>query len=138
MIIRKTVVTYYIQFILLYVCLLACSIAIVGRGGNQELLYGQADSVRELSIFEIIIFIFYQYILNFPLGIFNWFSDRYLYTTYYFIIPNALTIAWALSTFLPYKKKTINKIMLYVIIPFGILTFTLVSYIFVKSMLGGE
>jgi hypothetical protein len=108
---------------------------IVASGDNFEFVKGSSEfSNRQLNLFEIVVYVFYQYVLNFPLSIFNWFTEKYLYTTYYFILPNSLAFAWLVSVLLPYKKKEINKVLLWVLIPSALLAFVAVGYSFIQAV----
>jgi hypothetical protein len=55
----------------------------------------------------------YRYVLNFPLSIFNWFTDSMLGLTIFFLIPNAFITRWLLGKILgaasrtPVPKKTL-------------------------------
>ena len=135
MLVRKTVITYYARFFLLWVCLLIVSTFIVASGDNFDFVKGTTEfSNRQLNLFEIVVYVFYQYVLNFPLSIFNWFTEKYLYTTYYFILPNSLVVAWLVSILLPYRKKEMNKILFWVLIPFGLLAFVAIGYSFIQAV----
>ncbi len=120
---------------LLYIFLLIVTVLIVAGTDNFGLLSGQAESTRNLSAFEILTYIFYQYVLNFPLSFFNWFSDKFLWSTYYFIVPNSLVVAWLVAKVLPYNRKEISRAMYYILIGIGMLVFTSVGYTFIKTLL---
>ena len=107
----------------------------MASGDNFDFVKGTTEfSNRQLNLFEIVVYVFYQYVLNFPLSIFNWFTEKYLYTTYYFILPNSLVVAWLVSILLPYRKKEMNKILFWVLIPFGLLAFVAIGYSFIQAV----
>ncbi len=53
------------------------------HGGNP------VGSFRTMDGFQIAASIIYRYVLNFPLSIFNWFTESFLWLTIFFVIPNA-------------------------------------------------
>ena len=113
------------------------SIAVIGFE-NFSLLSGEGYAQNDFGPFKILTVLFYQYVLNFPLSFFNWFTDKYLYTTYYFIFPNSLAMAYIVSRLIPVKKKEANKYMTWILIPFGILVFTILGYSFLMDILSNN
>lgn len=68
-------------------------------------LIGYEDNLgsREAKLEERISIYIYKYILNFPLGFLNWFTDKYLWTTIIFILPNSLIVSFIINKVL-FKK----------------------------------
>lgn len=52
---------------------------------NGESVY----SFSSMKIYEIIAFLIYKYLLNFPFGVFNYFVEGYMYLTSFIMILNA-------------------------------------------------
>lgn len=65
---------------------------------NYEAFYepskGEFYSMESFKQEEAIAFLLYKFILNFPLSIFNWFSNELLDLTVFFFIPNAIVMAY--------------------------------------------
>ena len=133
---RKLTFKYYIRFSLLYLLILASIFLVVGRQDNAAILTGDFNSTRTLDLYEILSYFIYQYVLNFPLSIFNWFTERYLYTTFFFALPNSLIMAWIIGKLLPGQRKEISKMIYYGLITCGIFLFTAISYLFITNIFG--
>jgi len=75
---------------------------------NYEAFYSPDDgdfySFKSFKNQEAIPFFLYKFVLNFPISIFNWFTNKFLFTTTYFFIPNSIVI-----TFLLMKRKSITS-----------------------------
>jgi len=83
---------------------------------NYESFYSPSDgefySFESFKNQEAIPFILYKFVLNFPLSVFNWFTNKYLFTTTYFFIPNSIVLTLLVmkrKTILSYLKTRINK-----------------------------
>jgi hypothetical protein len=79
--------------------------------GNHSIILGDGLPANSLDLFDIFIYHLYKYVLNFPLGIFNWFTDSLIYTTPVIAFVNGLLLTLVIIRFFPEKRSSISTIL---------------------------
>ena len=109
---------------MLYGSVLATILVLLFMHGNFDLaLKESALGGENSSIIQIIYFYTYKIALNLPFGFINWFSEKYLWSTILFVIPDSLFMAWLIAKIYPSEKKNISKAIYYVLIGLALLNF---------------
>lgn len=89
---------FFIPIFILYLIIFIFSIL---KLINYESFYvpedGEFYSYESFKNGELIYFLLYKFVLNFPISIFNWFSNDFLYLTVFFIIPNTVVISYLIT-----------------------------------------
>ena len=70
--------------------------------------YGTWYSFESFTMVQVVSFLLYKYLLNFPLSFFVWFNNDLLYLSPYFFLPNAITVGLILKKVI--KEKGVKKI----------------------------
>jgi hypothetical protein len=131
--VRKSTVKYYTRFLAIYVCACVTILILFFIKGNLDVLLKDADAMGSMTMVQIVYFYLYKYFLNFPFGALNWFSDKRLYSTLFFLIPNSIFIGWLIAKFFPSDKKDIAKYMYYACLGFIVLNFFVLIFGFING-----
>ena len=108
---------------LLYGSVLATILVLLFMHGDFSLLINESATANAPSIIQTIYFYTYKIALNLPFGFINWFSEKYLWSTILFVIPDSLFMAWLLAKIYPSEKKNISKVIYYALIGLALLNF---------------
>ena len=87
------------------------------------MLFQEGALGENMSIIQVIYFYTYKFVLNIPFGFINFLSDKYIWTTSIFVLPDSIFMAWLFAKIYPSDKKNISKFIYYVLIGFGIINF---------------
>lgn len=66
-------------------------------------------SFESFELYELFAYLYSRYVLSFPLVVINYFTDKYLWITMLFIIPNTLVVAKLIA--IARGKREKNKIL---------------------------
>lgn len=82
----------YFLFVLIYLLVwIFCSIILINY---EEHFAGNCFyCLKSMDISEKIAFILVKYFLNFPFGIFNYFTNDYMLTTFFFVFINPIILS---------------------------------------------
>ncbi len=118
---------------MLYGSILLTIIIFLFSRGNIGVLLDDSANGSDVTMLQIICFFTFKIILNIPFGFINWMSDKYLWTTVLFLIPNSLFMAWLVAKLYPAEKKNIIKAFYYVFVVLVILNFMSISLGFIQG-----
>ena len=125
----KIVRQVYIKIILFYFLWAVMGLFVCLMFDNKPTLTDAKFS--EMNFIQQLFICVFKYFLNFPLGISNWFTNRYILTTYLFFVPDSLFIAWVFFKINPHHKKA-DKILNFILVIMFLLmlVYTILALIF--------
>ena len=121
--VRKSTIKFYGRFMLLYAGMLFTILVLLFMHGDFALLLNESATANDPSLMQTIYFYAYKIVLNIPFGFINWFSEKYLWSTLIFVLPDSIFMAWLLAKLYPSEKKNINKVIYYILIGLGLVNF---------------
>lgn len=102
---------FYLKFVIFYFLLMAVIMANFFSNGNDSIILGNGLPTNDLDLFDIFIYHLYKYVLNFPVGFFNWFTDSIIYTTFVTAFINGSILTFFINRYFPEKRTKISTVL---------------------------
>ncbi len=87
----KILILVALTYVILYVI---CMVVLTEYEAWYDSKMGDFYSFSSFNANQKIAFVLYKYLLNFPLSIFNWFTNKFLSLTTIFLLPNVFVFSY--------------------------------------------